>query len=355
MAQVLSQDEIDALLNGVANQQVPEPESGPAKPETAPEKRLTPAGASEPKPYDFTRSDTSTRGRLPGLEVILNDFARRLQSMFATELGKSVDAGFAGMEVVPYENLIQSFPLPASIHAVRLEPLRGIGILVVEARLAFAMIELFFGGSGQKAMKIEGRDFTPIENKFLGKFVERMLRGMEESWQSVVQLQGRYLRTELNPYLLNAAGPTDPVILATYTVNMSPIHGTVLFALPLAAIEEFRQLLKTGVAIGDDPDNIGLFRRVQHQIGEIELEVQAVVDVVEMSLGDIMGLRPGDVVQLNSPGMDQVELWIEGKRKFIGKAAQRNGSKVFVAKEKLEPRSVSRQSKDGDFHGGTRN
>ena len=337
MAQVLRQDEIDALLNGVASQQFPTTESTQTKGESAPDKYLaqTSAGANDAKPYDFTRSETTTRGRLPGLAVILNDFARRLQSMFATELGKSVDASFEGMEVVTYESLIQSFPLPASIHAIRLEPLRGIGMLVIEASLAFAMVELFFGGSGQKVMKVEGRDFTPIENKCLGKFVERMLRGMEESWQSVVQLQGRYLRTELNPYLLNAAGPGDPMILATYTVNMSPINGTVLFALPLAAI-------KTGVAIGDDPDNIGLFRRVQQQVGEIELEVQAVVDVLEMTLGDIMGLRPGDVIQMNSPGLDQVELWIEGKRKFLGKAAQRGGNKVFVAKEKLEPRPVSR-------------
>jgi flagellar motor switch protein FliM len=66
------------------------------------------------------------------------------------------------------------------------------------------------------------------------------------------------------------------------------------------------------------------------------------VDVVEMSLGDIMGLRPGDVIQLNSPGLEHVELWIEGKRKFIGKAAQRNGNKVFVTKDKLDQRALPR-------------
>jgi flagellar motor switch protein FliM len=343
MAQVLSQAEIDALLSGVANQQVPGAGTDAADLNLDRiQKQPQAGGANEAKLYDFTRSEISTRGRLPGLEIIFNDFARRLQSMFASELGKSVDTSYEGMEVVTYESLIQSFPLPASIHAIRLEPMRGIGILVIEARLAFAMVELFFGGSGQKTMKVEGRDFTPIENKFLGKFVERMLRGMEESWQSVVQLQGRYLRTELNPYLLNAAGPGDPMILATYTINMSPISGMVLFSLPLAAIEEFRPLLKTGVAIGDDPDSIGLFRRVLLPILEIELEAQAVVDVVEMSLGDIMGLRPGDVIQLNSPGLEQVELWIEGKRKFIGKAAQRNGNKVFVTKNKLEQRTLVR-------------
>jgi flagellar motor switch protein FliM len=134
------------------------------------------------------------------------------------------------------------------------------------------------------------------------------------------------------------------MILATYTVNMSPINGTVLFSLPLAAIEEFRGLLKTGVAIGDDPDNIGLFRRVLQPIMEIEIEAQAVVDVVEMSLGDIMGIRPGDVIQLNSPGLEQVELWIEVKRKFVGRAAQRNGNKVFVTRERLEQRAPGRNT-----------
>ena len=343
MAQVLSQEEIDALLNGVAKQQLQSTAGSEGNHEAVVEKRSAQGGStSDLKLYDFTRSEISTRGRLPGLELILNDFARRLQSMFATELGKSVDTSFEGMEVVSYENLIQRFPLPASLHAVRMEPLRGIGILVIEARLAFAMVELFFGGSGQKGMKVEGRDFTPIENKFLGKFVERMLRGMEESWQSVIQLQGRYLRTELNPYLLNAAGMGDPMILSTYVINMSTISGTVQFSIPLAAIEEFRPLLKSGVAIGDDPENIALFRRAQQQVGEIELEVQAVVDVVEMSLGEIVGLRPGDVIQLNSPGLDQMELWVEGKKKFIGKAAQRNGNKVFVTMEKYEERPVTR-------------
>ncbi|HEX2226385.1 MAG TPA: hypothetical protein VHM64_04545, partial [Candidatus Binatia bacterium] len=99
MAQVLSQAEIDALLSGVSNQEVP---SGGELPETLErlQKHGQAGGVNEPKPYDFTRSEISTRGRLPGLEVIFNDFARRLQSMFASELGKSVDASYEGMEVV---------------------------------------------------------------------------------------------------------------------------------------------------------------------------------------------------------------------------------------------------------------
>lgn len=332
MAQVLSQDEIDALLGGISAPQAAPEEAGVAqRPQRVENIIAPPAGTSDLKPYDFTRSEISTRGRLPGLEVILDDFSRRLQSMFASQLGKSVDVSYDGMEVVAYGTLIQSLPLPASIHLVRLEPLRGVGILVVEARIAFTMVELFFGGTGSKVTKAEGRDFTPIETAFLGKFVERMLKGMEESWQSVIPLKGRYIRSELNPYLLNVAGTGDPMILATFSINMSPISGTILFALPLAAIEELRDQLKTGIQMTDNPDNTALFKRARQPLLNIELDVQAVVDVVNMSLGEIMGLRSGDIIQLNVPGLDEVELWVEGKRKFVGKGAQKNGNKVFVA------------------------
>jgi flagellar motor switch protein FliM len=335
MSQVLSQDEVDALLQGIANEQVPTGQSDASESAAAPGRAGAASSIPDARPYDFTRSEISSRGRLPGLEVIFYNFARRLQSMFASQLGKSVDASFEGMEVVSYENLIQGFPLPASIHAVRLDPLRGVGILVVEARLAFAMIELFFGGSGQKSVKVEGRDFTPIESRFLGKFVERMLIGLEEAWQSVVQLKGRYLRSEMNPYLLNAASMGDPMILAKYTVSMSPINGTIFFSLPLSAIEELRDQLRSGILMDGDPESRGLSKRLQEPLMDVEVEVQAVVDVIQLNVGEIMGLRSGDIIELNTPGLDQVELWVEGRKKYVGKGAQRNGNKVFVASHPL--------------------
>lgn len=344
--QVLSQDEVDALLNGIGNNQIPTGESsgdGDAGTQAEPQPEATPVklqsvasrGPGEPKLYDFTKSETVSRGRLPGLEIIFNNFARRLQSMFASELGKSVDVNFDGMEILSYEQLIQSFPLPASIHAVRLEPLRGMGVMVVESRLAFAMVELFFGGAGQKAMKVEGRDFTPIESRFLGKFVERMLVGMEESWHTTMPVKGRYLRSEMNPYLLNAASMGDAMVMAPYTVNMSPITGTILFSLPLAAVEELREKLKAGTAI-DDPESAGIFDRAREIFLDVEMDVQAVVDVIQMSVGEILRMRAGDILQLNSPGLHEVTLAIEALPKFVGKAAERNGNKVLVVTQRAE-------------------
>lgn len=329
MAQVLSQDEVDALLQGIATEQVPvetsAAESGSAV--RSPGRAV----AGEPERYDFTRSEVSTRGRLPGLEIIFSKFTRRLHNIFASELGKSVDAGFENMDVVLYESLIKRFPLPSSIHVVRLEPLRGLGIFVIEARLAYAMIDIFFGGGGQRVMHVEGRDFTPIETNFLGKFVEKMLRGMEEAWQPIIQLTGRYLRSEMNPYLLGAAGMGDVMVVSTYKVDVSHVNGDILFSYPLSAIEELRENLKSTLPMAEDQESLGTVSRLSGPLLGVEVDVQAVVDVVPIKLKDILSLRAGDVIQANAQGLEQIELWVEGRPKFQGKGAHRNGNKVFVA------------------------
>jgi len=94
-----------------------------------------------------------------------------------------------------------------------------------------------------------------------------------------------------------------------------------------------REKLKTGAPMGEGSENSGLFRRLQEPLMDIELEVQAVVDVVNISVGEIIGLRPDDILQLNTPRLERVEHWVEGRRKFIGKGAQKNGNKVFVASQ----------------------
>src|SRR5712691_10919774 len=159
MKQVLSQDEVDSLLRGIPEETV-DVGKPPAEQPSAP--KGTAGGAADLKPYNFNRRELSARGRLPGLEIIFNKFTRRMHNIFGSELAKSVDAGFEDMDVILYENLIKRFPLPSSIHVVRLEPLRGFGLFVIEARLAYAMVDVFFGGTGQRVAKVEGRDFTPI-------------------------------------------------------------------------------------------------------------------------------------------------------------------------------------------------
>jgi flagellar motor switch protein FliM len=328
MKQVLSQDEVDSLLRGIGDDATAvDKDAAEASP--APKNS---GAAGDLKPYNFTRTEISARGRLPGLEIIFNKFTRKLHNIFGSELGKSVDAGFEDMDVILYENLIKRFPLPSSIHVVRLEPLRGFGLFVVEARLAYAMVDVFFGGTGQRVAKVEGRDFTPIETNFLGKFVTKMLRGMEEAWQPIVQLTGHYMRSEMNPYLLGASGMGDVMVVANYRIDMSQVSGSIFFCFPLSSIEELREQLKSP-HVADEGE--GMVSRLQLPLMGAEVDLQAVVGVIDMKVKDILSMCPGDMIQLSRQGLDQIELWVEGKPKFLGRGAQKEGTKVFMVAQRI--------------------
>ena len=338
MAQILSQEEVDALLQGLDKGE--EPHSQDAAAEVA---KAQPARDSKARhhpddvqTYDFSRSTISIHARLPGLEVIFSRFTRRLRNLFVTELGQTVDTAFDTMEVVLYEDLIKNIQLPSSIHLVRLDPLRGLGVFVVTARLAYTMIDIFFGGNGQRTIRMEGREFTSIETSFLGRFVEKMLTGMEEAWQPVTPLKGRYLRSESNPYhLLGAAPPGDMVLVATYHVDMNQVSADIMFAFPMAAIEELREALRSPFAMPEEENPLSR-GSVRANLLKTQVDVQAVVDVVELSVQDILGLRRGDLVQLHPRDLERAELWVEGRRVFRGQVAQNRGAKVFVVSERCQ-------------------
>lgn len=324
---VLSQNEIDALLQGL--------DGGDSDAEASAAKKPVQDG---PPLYDFSRSELSVHGQLPGLESVFNKFARRLRNIFASELGKAVYVGLDTLEAVPYEDLIKRLPLPSSIHMVRLEPLRGQSIVVLEARLSYAMIEIFFGGTGARPMKAEGREFTPIETSFLGKFVVKMLKGMEDAWQPLLPITGRYLGSEMNPYLLGASAVADVMVMGTFNVEMSAqVSGEIIFSIPLFALEEVRDRLRSPFLLGQDgEDNSEAAQRLHNHLLETEVELQAVVDTVDLSVREILRLQPGDFITLSRRAMERVSLAVEGKPLFVGRGAQRDGSSVFVVSRRYE-------------------
>jgi flagellar motor switch protein FliM len=332
MANILSQDEVDSLLQGIGG------ESQPEEPSSSSEEL-----PREVRRYDFSSGDTSIRGQLPGLDIIFNAFSRRLRNLFTVELAKSVNVDLSAVDFGSYDDFIKGLPLPSSMHLVRFDPLRGIAAFIIEAHLAYSLVDLFFGGTGQKRTKVEGKGFTAIETTFLGKFVTKMLRGVEEAWEPVVQLNGHYLRSEINPYLLGAAATGDVMITATYRVNLGQVSGDIVFGLPLSALGAIRERLKASFAIAEQDNEEGtadeLTRlHLQKHLMHTEVAVRAIVDVVELNIQEIVHLHRGDFIQMKRNGMEQVEIWVEDKPTLRGRGAQNNGAKVVVVSERGTPK-----------------
>lgn len=329
MAKILSQDEVDSLLQGMEREATPSDAS-----RALPEKLQ-----GEVRRYDFTSGDTSIRGQLPGLNIVFDTFSRRLRNIFTVALAKSVSVSLESVEFGPYEDFIKGLTTPRSMHLVRLDPLRGLAVFIIEAHLAYSLVDLFFGGTGEKRTKVGGKGFTPIETSFVGKFVTKMLRGVEESWEPVTQVTGHYLRSEMNPYLLGAAATGDMMITATYRVNLGQVSGDILFALPLSALGGVRERLRGSVVVADpESESEGVDEvtraRLQEQLLHTEVSLRAVVDVLDLNIKEILSLRPGDLIQMKRYGMEQVEIWVEDKPMLRGRGAQSDGAKAVVVSER---------------------
>jgi flagellar motor switch protein FliM len=187
MTQVLSQDEIDALLKGMSGGEI-ETET-----ETAAEEE---EGIIS---YDLTNQEKIIRGRMPTLEIINQRFCRLFRSSLSSMLRKVADISALSVDTIKFGEFLKSLPVPASLHLFRMEPLKGYSLITIESKLVFALIDIFFGGDGTSTLKVEGRDFTPIEDRMIKRVVVNALKDYTESWKPVHAINFEYSRSEMNP------------------------------------------------------------------------------------------------------------------------------------------------------------
>ena len=215
MEKILSQDEVNALLRGVENGAV----------ETAAEAQ----DAGGARTYDLTSQDRIIRGRMPSLEIINERFCRIQQVSLSSMLRKIVDIHPAMIETVKFGEFMKNIPLPSCINIFKMEPLRGHGIVVIDARVVYLLVDHFFGGAGQTHVKIEGRDFTPIEHRVIRKVVLQVLQDLQKAWNPVHAVTMQYQRTEVNPQFAAIVTPTEVVILVTFEIEIDGITGKMTF------------------------------------------------------------------------------------------------------------------------------
>jgi flagellar motor switch protein FliM len=200
MDEILSQEEVDALLKGIQDGAV----------ET--EKGLEPSGV---KPYDFTGQEKIVRGRMPSLDIANERLARNFRLSLSAAIRRMVDITNVSVSITKFYDFI-----PSSINVFKMEPLRGFGLLVFDAQLIFTLIEFFFGGTGKAYYKPEGREFTPIEQKIIHKVVLMFFSDMEEAWRAIYPMKPVYVRSEMNPQFVNIVTPVDVVIKVEYVLEM---------------------------------------------------------------------------------------------------------------------------------------
>ncbi|GGI98503.1 flagellar motor switch protein FliM [Halopseudomonas pertucinogena] len=282
---LLSQDEIDALLHGVDEGIIDN------------EQDIEPGGV---KSYDLTSQDRIVRGRMPTLEMINERFARYTRISMFNLLRRSADVSVGGVQVMKFGEYVHTLYVPTSLNLVKMKPLRGTALFILDARLVFKLVDNFFGGDGRHA-KIEGREFTPTELRVVRMVLEQAFVDLKEAWQAVKDVQFEYVNSEVNPALANIVSPSEVVVVSTFHIELDGGGGEMHVTMPYSMIEPLREVLDSGVQSDVDEHDERWVRALREEITAAKVPLSATVVRRELKLRDLLSMQAGDVIPVEMP------------------------------------------------------
>ncbi|MCE3009495.1 MAG: flagellar motor switch protein FliM [Proteobacteria bacterium] len=323
MNQVLSQSEVDALLQAVSEGEVAG--SGGDGGGNGGGGNVSASGGGGGKEekvvvtYDLTSQDRIIRGRLPQLEVIYEKFMRSFRVSLSSALRKIASLTLASTDFLKFGEFINTLPMPTCMTVLRFANLRGSALFVIESKLAYALVDSFFGGADRPYTKIEGKDFTQIELSIVKKVVDLAIDDMEAAWSSVEKIGCSFVRTEVNPQFVGIVPPTDVVIASTFDVELENANGTITIVIPYATIEPIKQKLQSGFQVESDQTDKKLWTTIiKDQLLATDVNVKVELGQTEIKLEDLMKMKVGDVIPLNQDSNGEFNIDVEGVSKFKG-------------------------------------
>jgi len=323
MSEVLSQGEVDALLRGVGD--------GEVETETDEPEDETDVGT-----YDLTSQDKIIRGRLPTLDIINSMFSRLFRSTFSSLMRKSVDVSVVSTDSIKFGEFLRSLPLPSSLHIFRMEPFRGHGLLVIESKLVFTVVDNFFGGTGNTEAKVTGRDFSFIEIRMIKNVVLAALEDFEKAWKPVHPVTTTYVRSEVNPQFAAIVPPADLVLVLNFDIELETITGSLTICLPFASIEPVLPKLKAQFQSEElEVDQVWV-KRLRAELLLTEVETVVELGSAEVTSSELLKFKVGDTLMLREDAGDPVVVKIEGIPKLMGFPGTSRGNKAVQVSEIIE-------------------
>ncbi|MFQ5430905.1 MAG: flagellar motor switch protein FliM [Nitrospinota bacterium] len=323
MSQILSQEEVDALLRGVSDGEI----------ETEADDLGDDSGVV---PYDLTSQERIIRGRMPTLDIINQRFSRLFRNSLSAALRKVLDVSAVSTDTVKFGEFIKSLPVPASLHIFRIAPLRGFALLVAESKMVFALVDSFFGGSGDAKMKIEGRDFTAIEQKIIKKVILMMLQDLEKAWVPIHDVEMIFVRSEVNPQFAAIVPPTDVVVVILFEVEMDQVSGTITVCLPYSTIEPIIGKLKAGFQSDQLEMDLAWVKRLRERLDVAEVDINVRLGETSITSREFTELKEGTILQLDADVSDELAVFVGGVEKFRGYPGVVRGNKAIKISQIVE-------------------
>jgi len=330
MASVLSQDEVDALLDGVVSDEVDT--QGKDDDEYDPAEIIS---------FDLTAQDRIIRGRMPTLEIIHDRFVRLFRLTLSNALRRVVDISVRSTELIKFGEFIKSLPVPTSINLFRMTPLRGNALMVFETRLVFTLVEMFFGGAGDVETKNESRDFTEIESRMIKRVIISGLEDLQTSWRPVFPIQVNYSRTEINPQFVSIVPHSEIVIVVTFDIEIARAPMSITVCVPYSMIEPIRTKLNAGFQSEQDEKDNTWSNRFKQNLQKVNVDLVAKLGETNISVRDFLNLQKDDILHLNHETDTPISIEVNGIQKFTGYQGTYKGHKAInISELKYEPPDV---------------
>jgi flagellar motor switch protein FliM len=312
---ILSQDEVNALLKGVADGAIP---TGAASEGDA---------RGGVRTLDLTSQERSVRGRLPGLELVVDRFVRQLRVALGGFFGQLPGVSVRSLELVKFGGFVERLPQPVSLQLFRLAPLRGLGMLVVGAPLVGGLLEVFFGGTPGRKTNVPAREFSALEQRILERLGARVLQEFRAAWTPVEAIECGLVRCETNPRFASIVGPQDLVLVFDMGIDVEGCEEAGLtLCVPNASLDPLRPRLEaSGPGDGDAPD-AAWARGLRAALAQAEVELSAELGTHRMPLRAVLGLKVGDLIPLGTGREGPVVVRVAGRPRFLGSPGVSGGN-----------------------------
>ena len=290
MSEVLSQDEIDALLNSDAGSD-----------DESQKQAASSQDGEKVAAYDFLSQERIVRGHMPTLELINERFARHLRISLFNMLRRQAEVEVQGVKMLKFGEYVHTLFVPTSLNMVHFKPLKGTALITVEARLVFSLVDNYFGGNGRFHSKIEGREFTPTERRVIQLLLRIIFGDYKESWGLVMDVDFEYLDSEVNPAMANIVSPTEIIVVSYFHIELDGGSGDFHVAMPYSMIEPIRELLDTGVQSDQGDTDERWSKALHEEIMDVKIKLTAQLLQKKLSLRQIINLEPGDIIKVDMP------------------------------------------------------
>ena len=324
MNKFLAQDEVDALLNGLSggeddlDEEIDEDSDGVIN-------------------FDLANQDRIIRGRMPVLEIINDRFARLCTNALTNTIRKRVELSPVSIDMTKFGEFMRSLPVPTSINIFKMEPLRGNALIIVDARLVFSLVENVFGGAGSQP-KVEGREFTRIEQAIIDRVIRIALEVMAESWHPVHDVKLELIRSEINPQFATIVPPSDVVVVITYEVELDNSMGSMLVCLPYSTIEPIRSKLNANYQSERLEVDHAWVGRLKDRLLETPIDLKVGLGTSQITSNQLLRLKVGDVIALDTDIEQLLPCSISGVTKYWGLPGIVKANKAFQIVRTDEPK-----------------